>query len=74
MNTTQNPTQKLKTAPKWRPTFTATVHATFPLNYPSMNDLRSEMMFIVETGMNVESLVSFDHTAVILSLSELSIK
>ena len=48
MNTTQKSTQKLKTAQKWRPTFTATAHATFPLDYPSMNDLRPAMMFIVE--------------------------
>ena len=49
MNTTQKSTQKLKTAQKWRPTFTATAQATFPLDYPSMNDLRPAMMFIVET-------------------------
>ena len=42
--------QKLKTAEKWRPTFTATAHATFPLDYHSINDLRLVMMFIVETG------------------------
>ena len=50
MNTTQKSTQKLKTAQKWRPTFTATAHATFSLDYPSMNDLRPAMMLIVETG------------------------
>ena len=50
MNTKQKSTQKLKTAQKWRPTFTATAHATFPLDYPSMNDLRPAMMLIVETG------------------------
>ena len=43
-------TQKLKTAQKWRLTFTATAHATFPLAYPSKNDLIPAMMFVVETG------------------------
>ena len=43
-------TRKLKTAQKWRLTFTATAHATFPLDYPSKNDLRPTIMFIIETG------------------------
>ena len=50
MNTTQKSTQKLKMAKKLRLTFTATAHATFPLDYHSKNDLRPAMMFIVENG------------------------
>ena len=43
-------TQKFKTAQKKMLTFTATAHATFPLDYHSKNDHRLVMMFIVETG------------------------
>ena len=40
----------MKTAQRGRLAFTATAHATFPVDYPSKNDLRPAMMIIVETG------------------------
>ena len=48
------------TAQKWRLTFTATAHATFPPDYHSKNDLRPVMMFIVETGNRNPHVKKYD--------------
>ena len=41
---------RIEKSSKWRLTLTAPAHATFLLDYHWQNELRTEKMFIIETG------------------------